>query len=485
VFYLQYLTAELRRRPGRTALTALGLAVGVSLVVVVGALSRGLDHAQKKVLEPLTGVGTDISVSRPIAVPGQGSASGGAGDPFSQLSPSEQKELRKENKEHSKEFNFANLGKPGQPFTKDSFVSTALSFPASETGKLRALDGTKEAAPSLDLTETQVSGVVPAGGAALGPGAEESGAGAGFRFSQTSVTGVDVRKPSLAVVTPGQVTAGRYFSPTPKRAAKEVVVDLAFARQNDIRVGDNRQVAGRTFKVVGLASAPLGGDSSDAYVELGRLQRLSDRQGRVNQVRIRADSADQVAGLESEIKKQLPGADVVTAADLASRVGGSLNDAQSLSSKLGAALGVVALLSAFLIATLLTLSSVQKRVRELGTLKALGWRQRLVVRQVAGESLVQGALGGLLGAGLGIAAAGLIDALGLTLKASVDSGGDLGGFGQGIAAGSTSVSLDAPLDAGLLGLGVVLALLGGLLAGVAGGWRAARLRPAEALRSAE
>jgi ABC-type lipoprotein release transport system permease subunit len=41
------------------------------------------------------------------------------------------------------------------------------------------------------------------------------------------------------------------------------------------------------------------------------------------------------------------------------------------------------------------------------------------------------------------------------------------------------------VDAGLLVLAVVLALLGGLLAGIAGGWRAARFRPAEALRSAE
>jgi putative ABC transport system permease protein len=485
VFYLRYLTAELRRRPGRTALTALGLAVGVSLVVVIGALSRGLDHAQDKVLEPLTGVGTDMSVSRPIAVPGQGSSGGGSGDPFSQLSPAEQKQLQKENKEHSKEFNFANLGPPRQRFSKDSFVSTALSFPATEVPKLRALNGTKAAAPSLELTETKASGVVPAGGATLAPGSEGTGSSAGFRFSETSVTGVDVRKPALAIVTPDQITAGRYFSSTPRRADTQAVVDLAYARQNGIRVGDDTKVGGATFRVVGLASPPLGGDSSDSYVELGRLQQLSDRAGRVNQVRVRADSSDQVAGLETEIKRQLDGADVVTAADLASRVGGSLNDAQSLSSKLGTALGIVALLGAFLIATLLTLSSVQKRVRELGTLKALGWRQRLVVRQIAGESLVQGALGGLLGAALGIAAAGVIDAIGLSLKASVDSGGGLGGFGQGVAAGSTKVALDAPLDARLLLVGIALALLGGLLAGVAGGWRAARLRPAEALRSTE
>ena len=66
---------------------------------------------------------------------------------------------------------------------------------------------------------------------------------------------------------------------------------------------------------------------------------------------------------------------------------GSLADAKDLAGKLGGALTAVGLLAAFLIAGLLTLSSVTKRTRELGTLKALGWPQRLVVRQVTGEAL--------------------------------------------------------------------------------------------------
>ena len=66
MFYVTYMFAELRRRLGRTILTALGLGIGVGLVDTVTALSNGLDEAQAKILEPLTGVGTDMSVSRPI-----------------------------------------------------------------------------------------------------------------------------------------------------------------------------------------------------------------------------------------------------------------------------------------------------------------------------------------------------------------------------------------------------------------------------------
>jgi len=47
------------------------------------------------------------------------------------------------------------------------------------------------------------------------------------------------------------------------------------------------------------------------------------------------------------------------------------------------------------------------------------------------------------------------------------------------------VVLGAPVDIGLLVVAVALAALCGLLAGAAGGLRAARLRPAEALRSLE
>jgi ABC-type antimicrobial peptide transport system permease subunit len=482
VFYLQYLTSELRRRPGRTALTALGLAVGVGLVVIVGALSAGLDDAQDEVLEPLTGVGTDLSVSRPIAVPaGDGSASG---NPFSQLSPREQRQLERENKGHDAAFNYSELGEPGDRFSEESLLTTNLSVPAAKVAEISELDGVGDASGSLTLRALLVEGEVPAGEVV-----DPHGPGAGIEFSDRNVSGVDVRKPDLAPVTPDQITTGSYFANRPADARGEAVVDLAFARQDGIGVGDEVSVSGAEFKVVGLAAAPLGGDASDVYLELGRLQALGDREGRVNRIQVRATSSEAVAGLGSRIEGQIEGAQVVTAADLADRVGGSLDDAENLSSKLGTALAIVALLAAFLIATLLTLSSVQKRTRELGTLKALGWRQRLVIRQVTAESLVQGALGGLLGAATGVAGAAIIDAIGPTLEASVEQQAGSGGsgpFGQGnVAVGSTDVVLGAPVDPALLALAIALAIVGGLLAGAAGGWRAARLRPAEALRSAE
>src|SRR5947209_15900943 len=66
VFHLLYVARELRRRLGRTVLTALGLALGVGLVIGIIGVSQGLDNAQNHVLAPLQSIGTDILVTRVV-----------------------------------------------------------------------------------------------------------------------------------------------------------------------------------------------------------------------------------------------------------------------------------------------------------------------------------------------------------------------------------------------------------------------------------
>jgi putative ABC transport system permease protein len=199
---------------------------------------------------------------------------------------------------------------------------------------------------------------------------------------------------------------------------------------------------------------------------------------------VRATDSASVNDVEKEIEKAFPSATVASSQQIADTINGSLVDAADLSKTLGLTLSIVAAGAAFLLAALLTLSSVGKRVRELGTLKAIGWRQRLVVRQIVGESLAQGAVGGLLGIALGVVAALALGAVGPTLTASSTTSGSL--FGVELArSASREVSLSAPLSPGILALGLSLALLGGALAGAAGALRAARLRPADAMRQVE
>jgi putative ABC transport system permease protein len=557
MFYLRYLRSELIRRRARTILTLAGLAVGVALVIAISGVSRGLDRAQKTALDPLSTIGTDLTVtlSPQQDTGGFGPGGGGGGRELLQANQSAVTDLSK-------------LGKPGQHFVHDFFLpGTQLTFPQKQAMQIRSLSGVASVTTGLVLSAVHQEGVVPkivakikTGGQQIdvlrrikppsaaeftqiqkcfqkagvggqqngGPPAQPGGFGArggggldsaaarkclparfrqfrarittpeqtlrqvvnppqtNIRSTSYTIGGVDPASSSIGLVTAAQIANGRFISSSD---GHEALVAASYARRHDLKVGSKLDLNGTTFAVVGLVKPPLGGQSADVYVPLAQLQTLASQKGLANVILVRATSSADVASVQKEIEQTLgSGAQVASAKQVADSINGSLVDAANLSHNLGLVLAIVAAAAAFLLAVLLTLSSVGKRVREIGTLKALGWSQRLVVRQIVAECLATGVVGGLLGVGLGVAAAALVGALGPNLSASTTTGGGDTLFGLGRAlsrTATTSVTLDAPLTAGLLALGFGLALAGGLLAGTAGALRAARLRPADALRQVE
>ena len=152
------------------------------------------------------------------------------------------------------------------------------------------------------------------------------------------------------------------------------------------------------------------------------------------------------------------------------------------------------LIAAFSAASLLTTSAVARRVRELGTLKALGWQTRRIILQILAETAVMGALGAALGVVIGFAGITLINALAPSLTATVaQNPGSSPAKGVTIS-GSTlhettlpdsvhtvAVHLHVPFQATMVTLAVALAIAGALIAGALAAWRATRLSPREAL----
>ena len=557
MFYLRYLRAELTRRRGRTILTLLGLAVGVGLVIAISSLSKGLDEAQSATLDPLAGIGTDLTVTRAAPEDAGGGPFGGGGA----------RDVVEANQAVITDL--SKLGKPGTHFVHDFFLpGTQLTFTEAQAKEIADLEGVAAVSAGLTLQAVHQEGKVPKivaqietggdridvdraiapptaaeqqqireclaklgvtlpegrqgnaqganpGGGLGGQGGDQRAVGPGafasclpermrrFRATittpretlqqvldppQTDITsesytigGVELGDPSMGLVTAAQVSAGRYL-----QGGREALVSTTYAARKSLKVGSKLNLNGTSFTVVGLVRPPLGGQGVDVYLPLAQLQRLSGQTGLVNVVLVRADDSGSVAAVEQRIETAYAQADVASAKEVAGTISGSLVDAAELSRSLGLALSIVAAVAAFLLAALLALSSVGKRVRELGTLKALGWTQGKVVRQVAGESLATGVLGGILGVVLGVGAALLIGELGPTLSASsTTGGGSIFGIEQAARTTSDAVSLSAPVGSTIVLGGFLLAVLGGLLAGAAGALRAARLRPADALRTVE
>ena len=199
-------------------------------------------------------------------------------------------------------------------------------------------------------------------------------------------------------------------------------------------------------------------------------------------------NSSEVSAVAAAIQKELPGAQVLTAKSLADQVTGSLANAQKLANDLGGALAVVVLLAAFLIAGLLTLSSVAKRVREIGSLRAIGWTRGEIVRQVMAETVGIGILGGIIGVGIGVVVCVIVGAVGPGLSVT-SSGLAVGASTVGTLVHqsttgtiSSTIHLTAPIELTTVLLALGGAIVGGVLAGAVGGWRAARLAPATALR---
>ncbi|MGO2663284.1 ABC transporter permease, partial [Mycetocola reblochoni] len=263
-----------------------------------------------------------------------------------------------------------------------------------------------------------------------------------------------------------------------------------------IAVGDTLTVGDTEVSVVGTVTS-TGTDESAAnvYLPLDTAQTISGLDEQISTIQVQAASSSAITQVADDIGEALPDTTVNTQEELASSVSGSLSSASALVTSLGTWLSVIVLAAAFILAILFTVSGVTRRTREFGTLKAIGWSNRRIVGQVAGESLVQSLLGAVIGLIIGAAAMLTVTAIapsvggssttenaGGMMQGGPGGGGGFGGAGMGQTA-DTAVTLTAPFTPSVILIAIAVAVAGGLLAGAIGGWRAAKLRPAAALGS--
>ena len=483
-----YLKRELGRRKKAALVIALGLALGIALVITVNSVSAGMTQAQDKVLKSLYGLGTDMTVTKAQSAPKAGSSQG----------PNFKFDAKSSSK--SKQSSDRVMTQGGQVLASSLVTKVASQKGVADAVGAITLNVTKvdgsftqgkaKSSTSSGSSDSQQGGP---GGSSSGGQPQVQGGGASFNVNSYSVAGIDVTDQELGPLATSKITSGKTFTAS-QTNAKVAVISKSYAKSKKYKLGSTFKINGTKFTVIGIATPDSSESTTDVFVPLKQAQTLGDSKNKVTTIYVKATDSKQIATVKKTIQSNISGTTVTTSADLASTVSGSLSTASNLATSVGKWLSIAVLAAAFLVAALLTSSAVSRRVREFGTLKALGWPSRNVTRQVVGESMVNGLLGGALGIGLGLAAAYTVTAISPKLTAQLGSsgggggmgggpGGGMGGPGQQSASNTMEIALSAPVSLTTIALAVGLAVTGGLIAGAMGGWRASRMRPADALRS--
>jgi putative ABC transport system permease protein len=222
------------------------------------------------------------------------------------------------------------------------------------------------------------------------------------------------------------------------------------------KAGDPLTIAGVPFHVVGIFESDSWFENGGMVMPLQTLQQMMGKEGQVTGFLIRATSSDSkfITDLRKRIESKLSGIAATPARDhVESDTQIRLAKAMAwTTAAVALILGSVGMLNTMLM-------SIFERTREIGILRAVGWRRRRVLELVLGEALVIALMGSVLG--MILAVAGL---RAITMAPT--------------ARGFINPNLPPEVLLIALAMGVGLSLLGGLYPAV----RAASLEPTEALR---
>jgi putative ABC transport system permease protein len=247
---------------------------------------------------------------------------------------------------------------------------------------------------------------------------------------------------------------GRSLEPA-DRKRKMAMLGRVLALNLGKTVGDSLDIAGEPFQVIGVFESDSLFENGGLIVPLAVLQKMMGREGSFSGFVVAGDAHDRasVEALGKEIEKAIPGVAAVPARDY---IQGDIQ--VRLVKAMAWATSVIALLLGSLGVLNTMMMAVFERTREIGVLRALGWRRPRVLGLILGEALTLGLVGSVVGAVLGLAGVRAI---------------------QFWPTASVFISPDLPLTVFLLGalLGVGLSVVGGFYPAL----RAAALNPTEAL----
>ncbi len=186
-----------------------------------------------------------------------------------------------------------------------------------------------------------------------------------------------------------------------------VLVSEPLAVKRGIKIGDTLPVlvgpARQRLQVVGVFRSPAGLyplEGAMLLMDLAGAQELLDRVGRLDYIDLLV-SGDEAAAAARLSRELPPGVDLVRPGSQGRQMEGMVASYRLNLTVLSA---IALFVGMFLIYQSVTLSVVRRR-REIGLLRTLGMSPRQVLLLFLAEGLADGAVGGLLGLGLGVALA--------------------------------------------------------------------------------
>jgi putative ABC transport system permease protein len=321
---------------------------------------------------------------------------------------------------------------------------------ANELSKLSSLEGVASMSTSLLLWEFDASG---------------------FK----TIMGVDLSQPSLGPIKVKEwLKEGRF----PEKEG-EVVLEKHFAKFHHVARGGTMTIGGKPFTIVGLLEIREGSQiaSANMYLTLTDAQNLSEGAHGVNIVYLRLSNPSFLDKVKSRIGRELPGMSVTSSDSFLEVMGGvsKISDQFTLLTSLIAFAGAVFLIIKTMLGNLVARSS------EIGILKAVGWTERNVQKQLMAEALLQAFAGGLLGLVAGYAISYCLGFLSIPVSTPWEIN-LMPAFAKDAAGAAAAVRLPVGVSASLTASALALSLVAGGLASFFMGRRTSRMKPVDILR---
>ncbi len=168
----------------------------------------------------------------------------------------------------------------------------------------------------------------------------------------------------------------------------KIMLGRLLASNLDKKVGDKIELYGsEPFKVVGIYESPIVFENGGAVVLLSELQRIMKRPGEVTGFTIIAKKPIDEQGIRDLCKKiegiqQEPALKVKPALEFVKSVR-EIRMSQAIAwvtSAIALIIGAIGMLNTMIM-------SVFERTKEIGTLRAIGWKRSRIIRMVIGESV--------------------------------------------------------------------------------------------------